>query len=76
MEKRLKEVMALVFEIDSSLIDENSSQETVAGWDSLKHMNLITALEEEFNIVFNDDELVELLNYKLIKLIIEQKTKK
>jgi len=33
----------------------------------LKHMNLIVALEEEFGVTFSEDEIVEMLNYKLIK---------
>ena len=44
-------------------------------WDSLKHTNLIIALEEAFNISFTPDEMIEMLNFKLIKIILTQKLK-
>lgn len=75
MENKIKEVMSSVLEIDISEIDENSSPETIEKWDSLKQMNLVVALEEEFGIVFTDEELVQLINYKLIRLILQEKLK-
>lgn len=71
LEKRIKEVMATVLGVNLSEIDENASPGTIEAWDSLKQMSLILSLEEEFNIHFTDDQTVELLNYKLIKITIE-----
>jgi len=59
--------MASVFSCDVSEIGENASPDTIEQWESLKHMNLIVALEEEFGVTFSEDEIVEMLNYKLIK---------
>lgn len=73
MENRIKELMSIVFETDLSFIDDNASPETIENWDSLKHMNLISVLEEEFNISFSDDEIVEMLSYKCILKIIKEK---
>ena len=42
-------------------------------WDSLKHMNLITALEEEFDVIFDDQEIVDSMNYALIVSILKFK---
>jgi len=74
MENRIKKVMSAVFEISVEEINEKSSPDTIESWDSLKHMNLVVALEEEFGIVYEDNELVELLNYSLICNIIKSKT--
>ena len=49
MEQRIKNVMASIFKVDISEIDENISPDTLENWDSLGHMNLIVALEEEFD---------------------------
>ena len=73
MENRIKEIMSVVFETDLSMIDDSASPETIENWDSLKHMNLVAILEEEFNITFSDDEILEMLNYKLILKIIRKK---
>ena len=73
MEDRIKKVMSDVLNIDVSLINNESSPDNIENWDSLKHMNLIVALEEEFEIEFDDEEIVESMNYILIVNILESK---
>ena len=63
--------MSAVFEITIEQINENSSPDTIESWDSLKHMNLVIALEEEFDCQFSDIEIVDLLSYKLIMAILD-----
>ncbi len=73
MEEKIKNVMASVFMCDVSTITADSSQDTIVEWDSLRHMNLIVALEEEFSIVFSEDEMVEMLSFKIICDILKSK---
>lgn len=70
LKKRIINVMSSVFGIPIDKITNDSSQDTIESWDSLKHMNLIVSLEEEFEIELTDDEILEMINYKLIKEII------
>ena len=56
IEKRIKNIMSLVFSISIEEIDDESSPDTIESWDSLKQMNLVISLEEEFNIIFSDSE--------------------
>ena len=67
---KIKNVMSAVFGILVEEITENSSSDSIDSWDSLRHLNLILALEEEFDISIPDEEVGNLFNYKLIKLII------
>jgi len=71
-EGKLKQVLANVFGIDVSTIDETSSVDTVEEWDSLKHLNLVLALEEQFNITLNEEQTVQILSYPLIKVVLEE----
>jgi len=73
MDNHIKNVMSAVFEIPIDEIDDDSSPDNVGSWDSLKHMNLIVALEEEFNIEFIDDEIVEMMNLSQIQIIVMEK---
>ncbi|MEO6540427.1 MAG: phosphopantetheine-binding protein [Ferruginibacter sp.] len=75
IKERIKNVMSAVFEIPASDITENSSFDDIENWDSLRHLNLILGLEEEFNITIPDDEVVNLLNFKLIELTVNEQTK-
>ncbi len=70
VKNRINNVMSAVFEIPIGQINEDSSPDTIESWDSLKHMNLVIALEEEFDCEFSDFEIVDLLSYKLIMTIL------
>ena len=71
MENRIKKVMSEVLGIDEASISDSTSPENVESWDSLKEMNIIVALEEEFDIEFNDEDIIEMLNFKLIYEIVK-----
>ena len=73
MEVRIKQVMSDVFNIDINSINDTSSPDNIENWDSLKHMNLIIALEEEFGVIFDDQEIVDSMNYALIVNILDFK---
>ncbi len=65
--------MSLVLEIPNENIDDGSSPDTIESWDSLRHMNLIVALEEKFKIQFTDEEIVEMMSFSIIESIINGK---
>jgi acyl carrier protein len=71
-EKLMKQVIATVLQVDPSTIGPDSSSDTIESWDSLKHMNLVLALEEEFNVTIPDEEAANITSYKLIKLVLEE----
>jgi len=50
-----------------------SLPDNIDAWDSLKHMNMVVALEDEFNVQFTDDNIIELINMKLIKAVLLEK---
>ena len=72
LRERILKVMSLVFEVPIEMLNEESSSDTIGSWDSLKHLNLILALEEEFDIVIPDEEVGNLMNYKLIQIVVEE----
>lgn len=57
---RLQPIFREVFENPSLRVERESSAMTVEGWDSLAHVNLIAAVEEEFRVRFALGELEEL----------------
>lgn len=71
-ETKLKSVIATVLEIEATDIDENSSMDTIEAWDSIKHMDLILSLEEEFGVSVPDEEAGDLTSYALIKLVMKE----
>lgn len=76
MENKIKQIMADVFSMDISEINEDASPDNIDKWDSLGHMCLITAIEEELDITFNNDQIIEMMNFKLILLVVSEIKKK
>jgi len=74
MEEKIKEIMGRIFEIDPMTINEDSSPDNIEKWVSLKHMVLIVDLEEEFGTTFREDEIVQMLSYKIIYDTIQSKS--
>jgi acyl carrier protein len=66
IETRVVNIISSVFGILESDIQDDASPDTIESWDSLKHINLIVSLEEEFLIEFSDEEIFDMMNYKLI----------
>ncbi len=66
MKERLFKIMSTILDINTSLISEDTSMSDIEGWDSLKHMNLIFALEEDFNVKFTDEEIVKMTSVKML----------
>ncbi|MDF2438059.1 MAG: putative acyl carrier protein [Bacteroidota bacterium] len=59
MQERLQEVFRKVFGNDKLVITESTSAKDIKMWDSLTHLELITAVETEFNIRFSFTEVME-----------------
>lgn len=57
---RLLPLFRDVLDNDKLVIDLKSNAETMPGYDSLAHINVITAIEQEFRISFEFLELVRL----------------
>jgi acyl carrier protein len=71
-EHELKQVLADVFGTPVEAITDNASIDTIEEWDSLKHLNLILALEDKFNITLTEQQTVEIISYELIKLVLAE----
>jgi len=67
VELRLKTVLSNILSVPQESISDDSSPDTIEKWDSVSHMNVVLALEEEFDISFSDVQIVEMLNYGLIR---------
>lgn len=55
--QRVLEVIGSVIGVSAASLSDESTPDTVDGWDSLRHVQLIVALEEELDIQFTSDDL-------------------
>ena len=75
MQERIRAVMAQVFNVEAGSISEESSPEDIERWDSLRHMQLILAIEDEFGVTFADDDIPNLLSLRAIHNTVGQLAK-
>ncbi len=69
---RIKEVLGSVFgPVNSDLPPESLIRE-LEGWDSLKHLSFVLALEEEFEIEMLPEEIEGLSSLRDIEKVIEK----
>ena len=64
MPPELRQILTNVLQVRS--ISEQDSAETVATWDSVRHLTLMTAIEERFNIIFSADQMMDLTSVSAI----------
>ena len=77
VDKKLKNIFINIFQMKNKDIDNNSSMKNIEKWDSLNHIGLINEIEEKFNLLFNDEDIVKMTNFKIIiNKIINNKRKK
>jgi len=65
--KRLTTILARVFQVNESLINDNTSPENTEKWDSFNTLNLVMELEKEFHVQLKFEEIVAIKRVKDIK---------
>ena len=53
----LRTLAADILEVEPAELNESSSPETVDSWDSVQHLNLILAIEEQYDIQLDPEEI-------------------
>lgn len=60
--EKLNEVFQDIFDDDMITVTDATCADDIEGWDSLEHINLIAAVEQEFGIKFNMGQIVSMKN--------------
>lgn len=58
--ERLHTTVAGVLGLELAAIDDSTSPLTTSAWDSLNHLNLVMALEQEFAVSLSVDDALEM----------------
>lgn len=59
---KLNEVFRDVFDDESITVTETTTADDIEEWDSLEHINLLAAVEQEFGMKFNMGQVVSMKN--------------
>lgn len=61
--QKYDEIFMEVFEISSDQLNESLEYQSIEPWDSVGHMALMAALEDEFNIMLEMDDIIDFGTY-------------
>lgn len=70
--EKYKNVFCETFQIEATQLDGLSYQ-AIPLWDSVGHMGLVAALEQEFDIMMETDDIIDLSSYEKGKEILTTK---
>ena len=67
--ERYKSVFASIFNVEETELDEAFGYGLIKSWDSITHLSLMTAIEDEFNIMFDSADILDFLSFEKGKQI-------
>ena len=69
----LRSLFAEVLDVDIGRLSEDSSPESLKEWDSLKAMELVSAIEEKFKIQLSTKEIMKMTTIGLARKTLRSK---
>lgn len=60
MKEEVFAILSAVMETPLDDISESSTKDTIANWDSIRQLNLVFALEDNFDVKFSDDDILQM----------------
>lgn len=71
--EKIIEIVATTCDIEKSEVTENSTVGDFPSWDSVGHLNILSQVEEAFDISFEPEEMMEMEDVKDIEEAVKQK---
>lgn len=73
LEDKLVEIVAELFDLEPTAVDDRLTPEDVELWDSMNHLRLVSAVEEEFGIKLLMQEIESIRSLAALRALIEQR---
>jgi len=70
---KVENLLSEVLQMRASEITDDLTMKNVDAWDSLKHMELIVALEQSFDVQLSFDEIVAMQSVSEIKRVLRER---
>ena len=55
--ERINRIIGSIFQCDGASLADDATPETVENWDSVTHIMVLSALEEELGVKFSDSQM-------------------
>lgn len=68
--EKLDKIFCEVFSTDETALNEHFNNCNVEGWDSVRQLSLTTAVEDEFDIMLDAEDILDFTSYENAKTIL------
>ena len=73
---KLRAVFIEALDLDGDVDVENLKYRDIEAWDSVGHMALIAAVEDEFDVEFDTDQVIDMSSFKVaVDMVTELQSK-
>lgn len=69
-DRKMREAFARALEIDVATVIDDLAYNSIQQWDSVAHMALIAALEEDFDVMIDTDDIIDMSSVAKAKEIL------
>ncbi len=66
IQEKVIQVLINIFQVSPNKISTETTSDNVENWDSMNHINMILALEQEFGIRYDEEQVVSMLSVEEI----------
>ena len=60
MDEKLSNILMRIFDLKTQEIEPSLNQVSIANWDSLTHMDLISTIEKEYCVTLSMEDIMEM----------------
>lgn len=68
--EKLNGIFCEVFSVEVSALNSNFDKCNVEGWDSVRQLSLTSAVEDEFDIMLDAEDILEFTSYDNAKAVL------
>jgi len=68
--EKLNNIFCEVFSVEESALNSNFDKCNVEGWDSVHQLSLTSAVEDEFDIMLDAEDILEFTSYDNAKTVL------
>jgi acyl carrier protein len=74
MDDRIRDLFATLLQVSPDQIEDDTQPGTMSRWDSMQHLILVSAFEEEFGLELEPEEAVDMYkDFATFKKVVLQK---
>ncbi len=73
--EQLNKILADILDLENEQISDDLTPDTAENWDSMNHLRLVTAIEQEFSISLSMEEIQSIQNVSKLRDIVKHHLK-